>query len=198
MNDVYVVGAGGHAKVIIALIEALGARVGGVFDGDVARVGSLVLGQRVQWLGNLKDPPVDVVVAVGSNRARQKIVGELKHHRFVSLVHPHAWVAPSAKLGPGAVVFAGAVVQPDVVIGAHAIVNTAVSIDHDCGIADFVHIAPGCHLAGNVEVDEGAFLGVGVAVIPGQKIGAWSTVGAGAVVVTNIAAGVVVKGVPAR
>ncbi|MDP2340168.1 MAG: NeuD/PglB/VioB family sugar acetyltransferase [Deltaproteobacteria bacterium] len=196
--NVYVVGAGGHAKVIVALIEARGDSVGGVFDGDVARVGSMVLGHRVQWLGDLKDREVDVVVAVGGNRARQRVVGELKGHRFAALVHPHAWVAPSARLLPGSVVFAGAVVQPDAVVGAHAIVNTAASIDHDCVLGDFVHIAPGSHLAGNVDVGEGAFLGVGVSVIPGRKIGAWATVGAGAVVVVDVSADVVVKGVPAR
>ena len=61
-----------------------------------------------------------------------------------------------------------------------------------------MHIAPGCHLAGNVVVGAGAFLGVGVSVIPGKSIGRWATVGAGAVVVADIAADVVVKGVPAR
>lgn len=196
--SVVVIGAGGHAKVVIALVEACDEAVVGVFDGDPARVGSVVVGHRVQWLGDLTQQEHDVVVAIGSNKARQKVVSELKGHRFVPFVHPHAWVAPTAVIKPGAVVFAGAVVQPDAVVGAHAIVNTMASIDHDCVIGDFVHLAPGCHLAGNVHVDEGAFCGVGVSVVPGKKIGRWSTVGAGAVVVKDVAADVVVKGVPAR
>ncbi len=195
--SVCVVGAGGHAKVIIALIEASGGRVGGVYDADVARVGSLILGHCVQALSELGASD-DVVVAIGGNRVRQQVAAELFAYRFVSLVHPLAWVAPTAKILPGAVVFAGAVVQPDAVVGAHAIVNTGASVDHDCVLGEFVHLGPGSHLAGNVVVDDGAFLGVGVSVIPGKRIGRWAVVGAGAVVVDDIADDVIVKGVPAR
>lgn len=195
--NIHVVGAGGHAKVIMALIEARGDVVAGVYDGDVARVGKEILGRRIRFINDLVGE-LDVVIAIGGNAARKKVAHELRGHRFGALVHPHAWVAPTARIGPGAVVFAGAVVQPDAVVGAHAIVNTAASIDHDCVLGSYVHIAPGSHLAGNVTVDEGAFLGVGVSVIPGRHIGAWSTVGAGSVVVKDVAANVVVKGVPAR
>ena len=195
---IVVVGAGGHAKVVIAAAVAAGDEVVGVYDGDAAKVGSVVVGHRVRWLGDLAVADAAVVVAIGSNAARQKVVGALRGHRFAAVVHPTAWVAPTARVHDGAVVFAGAVVQPDSVIGHHAIVNTMASVDHDGLIGDFVHLAPGSHLAGNVSVDEGAFLGVGVSVIPGKRIGRWSTVGAGAVVVDDVGEGVVVKGVPAR
>ncbi|MCS7300843.1 MAG: acetyltransferase, partial [Fimbriimonadales bacterium] len=95
-------------------------------------------------------------------------------------------------------VCAGVVVQPDARIGRHCIVNTAASVDHDCTIADFVHVAPGARLAGGVKVGEGVLLGVGCCVLPGIQIGAWSVVGAGAVVTEDVPDGVVVVGVPAR
>jgi UDP-perosamine 4-acetyltransferase len=96
------------------------------------------------------------------------------------------------------VVFAGAIIQPDAVLGRHAIINTSASIDHDCAIGDFVHLAPGTRLAGNVAIDEGAFLGIGAVAIPGVRVGAWTTVGAGAAIVDTLAAGIVAAGVPAR
>lgn len=61
-----------------------------------------------------------------------------------------------------------------------------------------MHISPGAHLAGNVTVGEGTHIGVGVSVIPGCKIGEWSVIGAGAVVVEDIPPRVVAVGVPAR
>jgi acetyltransferase-like isoleucine patch superfamily enzyme len=77
-------------------------------------------------------------------------------------------------------------------------VNTAASLDHDCVLGAFAHVAPGTHLAGSVVVGDGAFLGVGVSVIPGRRIGAWATVGAGAAVIHDVADRVTVVGVPAR
>jgi sugar O-acyltransferase (sialic acid O-acetyltransferase NeuD family) len=196
-----VVGAGGHAKVVLALLRARGHTIGRVVDADPARHGATILAHRIEPESALVvEPDRLVVVAIGNNAARQRVAERLAQqgHRFAWLVHPTAWVAPTARIEPGAVVFAGAIVQPDAVVGAHAIVNTAASIDHDCVVGAFAHVAPGSHLAGNVHVGEGAFLGVGVSVIPGRRIGAWSTVGAGAAVVHDVDEGVTVVGVPAR
>jgi len=89
-------------------------------------------------------------------------------------------------------------VQPDVIIGKHVIINTCASVDHDCKLEDFVHIAPCVHLAGGVLVGEGSLLGVGSSVIPYRRIGKWSIVGAGSVIVNDIPDHVTVVGVPAK
>ena len=114
------------------------------------------------------------------------------------MVHPTAWVDASVVPGAGTVEFAGAMIQPGTVIGEHVIINTSASVDHDCVLGNFVHIAPGTHLAGNVRIDEGSFMGIGSAAIPGVRIGAWTTVGAGAVVVRELMDKVVAYGVPAK
>ncbi|NUP07119.1 MAG: acetyltransferase [Polyangiaceae bacterium] len=191
-----VIGAGGHAKVIVGLLHALGARIEACFDDDATKRGQQILGVPIRSLTELPTEAL-AVLAIGNNRTRQRLARELPCV-WASLVHPTAFVDPSSLIGPGSVVFAGAVIQPDVVVGAHAIVNTAASIDHDGNVGDFVHVAPGCHLAGTVTIDEGAFLGVGVSVVPGRRVGAWATVGAGACVIRDIAPGITVVGVPAR
>jgi sugar O-acyltransferase (sialic acid O-acetyltransferase NeuD family) len=196
-----VVGAGGHAKVVLALLHACGQSVGVVVDGNADRQGTTVLDHTVQAETALRAAPDRrVVVAIGNNAARKRVVDQLTvaGHRFATLVHPTAWVAPSARLDEGAVVFAGAVVQPDAVVGAHAIVNTGCSIDHDCVVGAFAHIAPGARLCGAVRVGDGTLVGVGAAVIPAVRIGAWATVGAGAAVTRDVDGGVTVVGVPAR
>lgn len=194
-----VLGAGGHAKVVIATLQAAGWEVAGVFDDDEATWGGELLG--LPLLGPLEAArelePDGAVVAVGRNRQRQEVTTRLDLP-WISVAHPSAVVHESVRLGPGTVVFAGAVIQPDAVVGAHAIVNTAASVDHDCRLADFVHVAPGVRLAGGVVVEEGALLGIGSAVVPGIHVGAWATVGAGAAVVRNVACGATVAGVPAR
>lgn len=195
---VHVVGAGGHAKVVIATLQAAGVEVGGAWDDAVHRVGRTVLGVPVY--GPIEAAPAEasLVVAIGSNAGRKAVAARLRGRTFVSIVHPAAVVHPSATLGPGTVVFAGAVLQPEVRLGAHVIVNTGASVDHDCVLEDFVHVAPGVHLAGNVSLREGAFLGIGSSAVPGCEVGAWATVGAGGVVIKPIPGRATAVGCPAR
>ncbi|MCS7242181.1 acetyltransferase [Candidatus Caldatribacterium sp.] len=197
---VYVIGAGGHAKVVVSTLLEAGVSVDGLFDDDVGKVGSAVMGVRV--LGTLADAraisPQAGIIGIGDNRTRRRIAEELVGWEWISVIHPRAYVHPSVCVGPGVVVFAGSVIQPGVHLGAHVIVNTGVTVDHDCVVHDFAHLAPGVHLAGAVEVGEGVLLGVGSVVIPGVRIGEWAVVGAGSVVVRDIPSCVTVVGVPAK
>ncbi|MEM4531684.1 MAG: acetyltransferase [Thermofilaceae archaeon] len=197
---VYVFGAGGHAKVVVSTLLALGQKIIGLFDDDPQKWGGYVLGVPV--LGPIAKAhdlsPASGVVAIGDNHLRVKVVKEFPDWDWIVVVHPRAYVDPTATVGPGTVVFAGAVVQVGARLGAHVIVNTGATIDHDCSVGSFVHIAPGVRLGGGVWVEEGAFIGIGAAVIPGIRIGAWSIVGAGAAVIRDVAPGSTVAGVPAR
>lgn len=196
--DLFLIGAGGHAKVVLAAAQAAGRSVHGIVDDDPAQHGTRLLGVPV--VGGLEalPPRVEVVVCVGDNAARQRIVARLDDRAWATLVHPRAWVHASARLGAGTVVIAGAVVQPDARIGAHAIVNTSASVDHDAVLGDFVHVAPGARLAGGVRLGDGAFVGLGAQVLPGRTVGAWATVGAGGTVLRDVEPGTTVVGVPAR
>ena len=194
-----VVGAGGHAKVVIATIEASGGEVLTVLDDDPAKRGGILLGHRIEGpvASVLLRPDASVVLAIGSNRARFVMASQFEVE-WASVVHPSAIVHPSVILGPGSVVFAGAILQPDVHVGRHVIVNTGATIDHDCWVGDFAHIAPRAALAGGVCVGEGAFMGIASSAIPGVQVGAWAQVGAGGVVIKSIQPSVTAVGMPAR
>lgn len=195
-EPVVVIGAGGHAKVIVGLLRALGREVDSCLDSNPALWGKDVLGVRVGAPPEELVPGTQAVLAIGSNRTRRALAP--LRYSWQTLVHPRAFVDPTAMLGVGTVVFAGAVIQPAARIGAHVIINTGATVDHDCTIGDYVHLAPGVTLAGAVQVREGAFLGVGASVIPGRVVGAWATVGAGATVVRDLAPDVTAVGLPAR
>jgi pyridoxal phosphate-dependent aminotransferase EpsN len=196
---VYLIGCGGHAKVVAATLLDAGYDVAAVFDDDSARWRTTLSG--IPIVGPIdavkQHERLPAVIAIGSNRIRKGIAERLDLE-WLTVVHPKASVDASVELGQGTVVFAGAVIQPDTRVGDHAIVNTAASVDHDCLVGDFVHLAPGVHLAGGVSVGDGAFLGIGSTAVPGAEIGAWATVGAGASVLENVPREVVVVGVPAR
>lgn len=200
-----VIGAGGHAKVVIDLARRAGFDPVAVLDDDSRKLGQLVanvpvIGDR-SMLSVLRDQGVlHALVGIGANTARLQIADWLNSEGMNCpvAVHPAATVDDSARFGAGTVVMAGAVINADAHIGCHCIVNTAATIDHDCEIGDGVHFAPGVNLCGNVVVGVGALIGVGASVAPGKTIGDFATVGAGAAVVKDVAPRTTVVGVPAR
>jgi UDP-perosamine 4-acetyltransferase len=198
-EPVAVLGAGGHAKVVVSTLLAAGIPVVVVLDDDRARWGTSLLDIPISGpIASLDGRGLRrALIGIGSNDARRRLAGELDTD-WVVAVHPTAWVHPSVRLGAGTVVFAGAVIQPDTVIGVHAIVNTGATVDHDCSVGSFAHLAPGSHLSGGVTIGEGVLMGIGSSAIPGVTVGEWSVIGAGAAVVDNLPAGVTAVGVPAR
>jgi UDP-perosamine 4-acetyltransferase len=203
-QDLLLIGAGGHAKVMIELVRAAGDwRIVGLLDAAPAAVAVLgvpVIG-REEDLPRLRAQGIGVaLVAIGDNAVRQRLGRVLVAEGFAipAAVHPAALVSPSARLGSGVAVMARAVVGTETAIEDFAIVNTAAVVEHDGLIGAAAHVGPGAVLAGHVQVGARALLGVGSAVRPGVTIGADAVVAAGAAVVADVAAGAVVGGVPAR
>ncbi|SRR5579883_677347 len=198
-NQLVIVGAGGHAKVVLSVAVSNMIKVQGYLDDDISLLNKTILGCPV--IGNfglLESQIQTAVFGLGNNALRRTLAEKYHFIEWKTLIHPSAIVHPSAKIGKGTVVFAGAIIQPNAVIGDHCIINTGATVDHDCVLENFVHIAPGVNLAGGVHLGEGSFLGIGSVVIPEMTIGKWAQVAAGGVVVTPIADKKIVMGVPAK
>jgi sugar O-acyltransferase (sialic acid O-acetyltransferase NeuD family) len=198
-SALWIIGAGGHAKVVIESARASGLEVAGLIDERTNMHGTSLLGCLV--LGGVRSIPVGApcVIAVGDSRARERVAAELDGRvTWTRVIHPRAEIARDVDIGQGTVVFAMAVVQPGSVIGRHAIINTATVVEHDDSVGDFAQLATAAKLTGRVAVGTGAFIGAGAVVLPGVRVGAWSVVGAGAVVTHDVQAGQTVAGVPAR
>jgi sugar O-acyltransferase (sialic acid O-acetyltransferase NeuD family) len=167
--------------------------------GDVY-AGFPVLGGAEQ-LASLKASGVEVVLlGVGDCAARLRLADESQALGFElgTVVHPAAVVASDVELGAGSFVAAGAVINPAARIGRAAIVNTNAVVEHHCELADGVHVSPGALLAGAVKVGRLSWIGIGAVVIEKIRIGAACTIGAGGVVVRDVADATLAFGVPAR
>lgn len=200
---IIVIGAGGHAKVIIEVIRAAGHYdiLGLIDPGEIrSLLGVPVLGDDAQVASLYQRGVRTAVVALGNNRLRQEIGTQLCAVGFdlPALVHPGACLSPSARIEGGAVVMCGATVGTEATVRRLAIINTGAIVEHDNDIGEAAHIGPGCALAGSVRIGERALVGVGSAVRPNVSIGADATVGAGSAVVADVPPGAVVGGVPAR
>lgn len=202
-RDLHIVGAGGHAKVIIELARTAGWNPIGLLDP--APVGSTVLGVPVVGDDSVapqlfEEGHTAAFVALGRNDLRRRIGLRLRGigFRMPTLIHPSAFVSPSATLGDGIAVLPQAVVHSCAQVGDFAIINTAAVVEHDCIIGVGAHVAPRSVMGGNVTLGEEVFFGIGAVARPLSVIGARTTVGAGGVVVGEIPSDIVAVGVPAR
>lgn len=204
---VIILGAGGHAKVLIDALLAVSAVIAGIVDPDPTLVGIKILGVPVLGGDAVVNeyPPSEIRLvnglgSVGLPVNRQQLFEKFKGmgYKFATVIQPSAVIASGVVLGEGAQVMAGAVIQPGCRIGINSIINTRASVDHDCITGDHVHISPGVTLSGAVVVGACSHIGTGATVIQGISIGYGCLVAAGAVVTKDISDGAKVRGVPAR
>lgn len=199
MNQLVIIGASGHGKVVADLARKNGYQQIVFLDdrdsltecGNYAVVGKCC---------NYAEYDCDIIVAIGNPEVREKFLKELEiaGKNIPTLIHPNASIAENVAIGKGTVIAAGAVVNPCAVIGKGCIINTCASVDHDCVVADYVHVSVGAHVAGTVSIGQRTWIGAGATVSNNVSICEDTMIGAGAVVVKNICEKGTYIGVPAR
>ena len=202
------VGAGGHARVVLEAARAQGLNVVAAIDERSELHGTAIDGIPIVGgeaaLDGLRDRGiVGAILGVGSvdvSDQRQVLFKRLVDRGFElpAVRHPTSVISPTATVGEASVVFAGAIISAHARLGLNVIVNTSAIIEHDCAIGDHVHISPGALLAGGVQVGHGSHIGIGAILLQGVHIGAGVMVGAGSVVLHDVGDAERVAGVPAR
>jgi len=198
----YLIGAGGHCKVVLDALLAGGAPIEEIRirDANHDLHGHGLLGVGVEY------PEIDermagasVHVAVGSMQVRGRLYAAIAGFGAAALTvrHPSAQVSPFADIAGGAFIAATAVLGPGARLGVGAIVNHGAVVDHDCVVGDLGHVAPNATLGGGVALEDRVLIGAGAVVLPGLRVGSGATVGAGAVVTRDVGPNEVWIGVPA-
>lgn len=190
----FVLGAGGHAKVVADVMCALGRDIDGFIDSG--KSGETVCGRPVFDESSLAPGSHSFVVAIGDNQTRKRLFEQALNMGWepVTLIHPAAIVSTSAFVDRGTVVFPGAIINASAQVSTNVIVNTASVIEHDCVIGAHTHIAPRSALGGGCRVGQLVLFGIGAIALPRMDVGDGAVVGAGGVVVRNVPAGAKVIG----
>jgi sugar O-acyltransferase (sialic acid O-acetyltransferase NeuD family) len=193
-ESILLVGAGGHAKACIDLIEQEERFIVKGLVGLPHEVGSRILDYPV--LGSDDDLPVllgsckNALVAVGQIKApelRMRFFDQLQQHGFMMpiIVSPHAYVSPHARLDAGTIVMHGAVVNAGAVVGKNCIINTCALIEHGAIVENYCHISTGATINGNASIGTGSFVGSGSIIEHDIMLGSRCVVGMGLVIRHN-------------
>lgn len=196
LPGILLIGAGGHARACIDVIEDAGQYSVFGLIGQVHEVGSDVLGYPV--LGSDADMPAllarcgRALITVGqiaSPDARMRIAAQLASLdiEMPLIVSPRAHVSRHASVGAGTIVMHGAIVNAAASVGKHCIVNSQSLIEHDAGVGAFCHVSTGAILNGGVAIGEGSFIGSGSVVKQGVVTGQRCIVGMGTVLRRDLA-----------
>lgn len=207
MRDLVVIGAGGMAREVLDVVEAINLvkeawKVVGLV-AEPAPEGSLLRQRGYHFLGTidkLRDLDCDVVIGIGNGSVRSRIDADVTSwgHRSAILVHPAATVGSEVEIGAGTVLLAGARVTTNIVLGRHVHINQNATVGHDCRLADYVSVNPLAAVSGSVTIGSETMVGANAVIIEGRRVGRRCTIGAGAVVIRDIDDDQIVVGVPAR
>lgn len=205
-KPIYLVGCGGHGRVVLDALLRCGTSVAGIIDPGLtpgACVDGVVVLGGDECLAALDPKAAALCIGVGvmpGKGRRAELFSSLQNRGFelVAVAHPSAIIASRHRFGAGVQLLAGVVLQTGVSLGDNVIVNTRASVDHDCVIERHVMIGPGAVLCGEVSVAPAAYIGAAAVLLPGVRVGPQAVIGAGSVVTDSVAAGATVVGNPAR
>jgi sugar O-acyltransferase (sialic acid O-acetyltransferase NeuD family) len=194
--DLILIGAGGHARACIDVIEDRGGwRIVGLI-GLPEELGTEYFGYRVlgtdQNLRALRDSCPHALITVGQIETaalRERLYRQAVEmgFDFPAIVARDAYVARSAVIGKGSIVMHGAIVNAGASVGENCIINSRALIEHDAVVEEHCHVSTGALLNGGVHVGAGSFVGSGSTVKQGVHIGRRCLVGMGCVVRRDLA-----------
>lgn len=176
MENLLILGAGGHGRVVLEAAELIGQwnKIAFLDDReDIKQIYGFDIIGKLEQYRDFRDEFGYAVVAIGNNEKRMELIDKLMEagFRVPRIVHPGACVSRYSSIGDGTVVLAGTVVNVGSCVGKGCILNINSCVDHDCEIGDGVHISSGAVVRSRCRIGRGAFIGAGVLVREGSRVG---------------------------
>lgn len=187
-NSLILIGAGGHARACIEVIEQEGALEIAGLIGTKEELEDECMGYQVigtdSDLPNLVKKYKYALITVGQIKSaiiRQELFKQAYSigFKFPAIISPTAYVSRHAELGDGSIVMHGAIVNAGSMIGRNCIINSKALIEHDTTVKDHCHISTGAILNGGTSIGPGTFVGSGSIIKHGITVGSNCLIGMG-------------------
>jgi len=208
MKDIIIIGASGHASVVLDCIEKENKyRVIGFVDSFKAKrqtfFGLPILGTEEDLPKIMSENEIfGGIIAIGDNWSRKVIADKIKsiypNFNYINAIHPNTTIGKSVTLGKGTVLMPGVIINSSSVVGEHCILNTNSCLEHDSSMGNFSSISPKVCTGGNIHIGNLSAICLGATIIEGITIGNSVVIGAGSLVLNDISDNVVVYGAPAK
>ncbi len=191
MNEIILIGAGGHAKSCIDVIEREGKyRIKGLIDIP-EKVGQLVCGYKIldidKNIGKYVNEDISFLITIGqieSAEHRKRIFDNLKSigANIATVISPLAYISRSAAIGAGSIVMHGAIINTEAVIGENCTINSKALVEHEAVVEDNCHLSTGSIVNGKSVIKSGSFIGSNAVVVNNVIVPKNSFVKAGSLV----------------
>ncbi len=146
------------------------------------------------------DPGDALLLAIGIPESRRRVAETLGSQgaTFLTLIHPTAIVAPTARIGEGSILCPYSIVSDSACLGRLVVLNYHTSLGHDASAGDYSVLSPYATLGGGAVIAEDFFMGMHSSIGPGKKVGARSKVSANSAALNHAPEDSIVYGVPGR
>jgi len=180
----------------------------GFLDDDEKKIGTKflgynVIGKIINYKYFLQDKSIFFINGIGSPKSykiRKKIIKNLDipEERFLTIIHPKAYISSFSQIGYGSVIFANVTIGVNVQIGNHVLILPNTVVNHDTKIGDYTLIASNVSISGNVKIGENCYIGTGSCIKENISISSFSLVGMSSNVINDVEENSIVFGNPAR
>tara|TARA_B110000503_G_C7163915_1_gene421039 strand:+ start:1728 stop:2333 length:606 start_codon:yes stop_codon:yes gene_type:complete len=197
MNSVAIVGAGGHTRTLINILELVAIPIKGVYDEVIRSKGEQILGYSVLPLAELPESTT-VIISKGD------VEGKLKYSNLYAgrilkenLIHPKANIE-SSQLGIANQISSNSYITPTAKVGSHNVIYSGTMVEHESIIGNHNIITVSVSICGRSKIGNNCFIGAGAVVLPNISICDNVIIGAGAVVTKDIVSPGTYVGIPAK
>ncbi len=187
-NYLYIIGAGGHLRSFLTLVNSEYYNIGGIFD-DCFNIEFPQEVCNIKIIGNpemIKNES-KVTLAIGNNTKRSFFFKKFYHLLLKdNLVHKTSKIENNVNLGESNQLFGLSFINQYCIIGDNNIINTGAIVEHETIIGSNNHISVGSILCGRVKIGNNCFIGAGSVIIDRIKITNNVIIGANSLVIKDI------------